>query len=77
MQSLPAQGAAGKQMRGDLEAIFGNSLSEDEKACNSQNNSLGCCIKSTDSLMRVAGTVARTGPQDYWFWLTSAEGVGS
>ena len=55
MQSSPAsqaQGAAGKQMRGDLEAIFGNSLSEDEKACNSQNNSLSSTVafRSTDEV---------------------------
>ena len=55
MQSQTAPQAlnqAKRRMRRDLEAIFGNSVSEHEKACKSKSNSLSCGIQSTGSLTR-------------------------
>ena len=49
-------------MRGDPKAIFGNLVSEDEKACNLQSNSLSCCVEFADSLMRSLGVLLRTYP---------------
>ena len=64
MQSPTAPQAlneAKRRMRRDLEAIFGNTVSENEKACKSKMNSLNCGIYSTDSLTRCFRTFKAHG----------------